>query len=121
MYQIYMECVDEYEAAMRLVGTMFHWEKLCAASWFMDGDEDKGTRGLKAWREDMRRRDESKARALLLKKAEEGDTSAARAVLQDSKDRGKKKVGRPRKKQEESAAVDSKLAADILSFTAGKK
>jgi hypothetical protein len=123
MYQIYMECVDEYEAAMRLVGTMKHWEKLCSISWFMDGKDDFGTRGLKAWREDMRRRDESKALSLLNAKAEEGDTSAARAILQHAKDKNKKSVGRPRKgkgSQAELNTVDDKLAADILSFSKGK-
>ena len=32
-YQIYMNSSDEYEAAMKLVGSLRHWRRLCALDW----------------------------------------------------------------------------------------
>jgi hypothetical protein len=85
-YQIYMHSTDEYEAAMKLVGSMRHWRKLCALKWFMEGIKDKMFEGLEQWREDMRMRDASEAKAHLRMAAKKGDTSSARKLLDTSKD-----------------------------------
>lgn len=45
-YQVYMQSVDEYDAAMRLVGSLEHWRKLCSLKWFMEEVPDKGGSGV---------------------------------------------------------------------------
>ena len=89
MYLIYMSCHTEYEAAMKLLGSYPHWQKLLKCKWFHEY--------VVQWREDMRMRDESVARAVLMEKVEGGNVPAARAVLaelrKDSKPAGRR--GRP--------------------------
>ena len=80
-YILYMSCADEYEAAIKMVGTMTHWRKLMSSSWFMTGDPDKNFTGLESWRRDMAARDASKAKRLLMAKVEEGDRQAAQFLL----------------------------------------
>ena len=102
-YQIYMNSVDEYEAAMKLVGSMRHWRKLCELDWFMNGIHDNAMcEGLLQWREDMRLRDSSRAKRQLVLAASEGDTASARKLLDTSTPKAEKaSVGRPKKPKEE--------------------
>jgi hypothetical protein len=90
MYLIYMTCATEYEAAMKLVGTLPHWQKLCKSPWFYDE--------LLKWREDMRLRDEAMAKQILLAAAKEGDLSAARSVIKLSQP--KTRSTQPKKAQD---------------------
>lgn len=94
-YRIFMESVDEYEAAMKLVGNLDHWKKLCSLKWFVEGRPEVGHIGLNAWREHMTLRDESMAKKILMEKAQQGDTAAAKKLLdvakQEKKIEGKKK------------------------------
>lgn len=94
-YEIYMESTDEYEAALSLVSNMVHWEKLCGLDWFMNGFPDKNIRGLKDWREDMKRRDASIAKKQLMSEAKLGNVSAMRLLYETS---NKTTAGRPKKK-----------------------
>jgi hypothetical protein len=98
-YQVYMHSIDEYDAAMKLVGSMKHWRKLCKLSWFMNGIHELGFEGLKAWRRDMLLRDQSAAKRKLQELADSGNVSAAKALLslkpesveiKDSKKKSKK-------------------------------
>lgn len=75
-YQIYMSCVDEYEAAHTLMGNMKAWRNLCNCDWFMNGEPRTGHEGLKQWRLDMEARDKSLAKQQLKVKAEEGSVQA---------------------------------------------
>ena len=79
-YRIYMSSVDEYEAAMKLLGSTRHWRRLCGLKWFMNGIPEKGFDGLKSWRKDMELRDKSKAKRQLMDSAEAGVVSAQRAL-----------------------------------------
>jgi hypothetical protein len=72
-YKIYMSSVDEYEAALKLVGSIFHWQELCKKSWFMEH--------VIQWREHMALRDFSLAKRITLEEAEDGDGPAARHLL----------------------------------------
>jgi hypothetical protein len=92
-YQIYMQCVDEYEAAMLLLGSLEHWEYLSSREWFLRGDENFNFSGLEAWRRHLELRDNSFARDVLIQKAEAGDTAAAKALISKTAN----KVGRPEK------------------------
>lgn len=99
-YQIYMHSTDEYEAAMKLVGSMRHWRKLCVLEWFMEGIKEKLFEGLNQWREDMRMRDASEAKSHLRKAAKKGDTSSARKLLDTSVDPAMRRgPGAPKKPQ----------------------
>ncbi len=80
-YQLYMTSIDEYDAAMKLVGSMTHWRKLLACSWFMNGDMDKNITGLDSWRRDMAARDASTAKTKIMEKVKEGDRQAAQYML----------------------------------------
>jgi len=77
-YQIYMESVDEYDAAIKIVGNMKNWRTLIEkpGSWFMMGWKEHGHIGLVNWRKDMEARDKSRAKALLIEKAAEGNVAA---------------------------------------------
>lgn len=80
-YKIYMSSADEYEAAMRLLGSMRHWRRLCGLQWFMNGVPTGGFDGLRSWRKDMEMRDKSKAKKQLMEAAESGVVSAQRALF----------------------------------------
>lgn len=96
-YRIYIGSVDEYEAALRIVGSTRHWRRLCGLRWFMEGIPEKGFDGLKSWRKDMEMRDKSKAKKQLMESAEGGNVSAQRALyLNDDT-----KTKRTRTKKEE--------------------
>ena len=75
-YRIYMESVDEYAAAIKLVENMRNWRKLCACDWFMNGVPEIGHEGLVQWRKDMELRDKSLAKQQLKVRAEEGNVAA---------------------------------------------
>ena len=79
-YQIYINSVDETEAALKLVGSLSHWRKLCSLKWFLTGRKDVGFEGLLQWRQDMWERDRSSAKKVLIKLAAEGNVTAARTL-----------------------------------------
>jgi hypothetical protein len=100
MYQVYMDSVDEYDAAMRIVGSQRHWRKLCTIKWFTDGVDMFSHEGLNQWREDMRARDESLAKAKLMELADKGNANAASKLMDKAKVVNTPKgVGRPGKQQ----------------------
>ena len=80
-YILYMDSIDEYDAAVKMVGCMSHWRKLLNLSWFMNGDITIGFMGLLQWRLDMMARDSSVARKVLMKKVADGDRQAAQFML----------------------------------------
>lgn len=80
-YQVYMASVDEYAAAIKLVGSLRHWRKLTTCKWFVEGEKIKSFEGLNQWREDMAARDSLTAKQALITRTRTGDTGAARALL----------------------------------------
>ena len=122
-YYIYMNSIDEHDAALKLVGTMKHWRKLCKLKWFMCGDVRFGFEGIEKWREDMALRDISLAKSILLKNAQRGDTAAARKLLDEYKSQiPVNKVGRPKKGEEPQKVgiFDSNKIAELHSKRFGK-
>lgn len=99
-YEIYMDSANEYEAAMKLVGSMRHWRRLCGLKWFMEGDDEKAFDGLKEWRKDKQLKDQAEQIKLLREQAEGGSVTAQKILLDAS---GGKKVGRPTKKADTAA------------------
>jgi len=96
-YLIYMNSIDERDAALKLVGSMSHWRKLCACEWFLEGRIEVQFEGLEQWREDMIARDATLAKEVLMKNTSQGNVTAAKALHQTSKDEANN-VASPRKK-----------------------
>lgn len=87
-YRIYMDCVDEYEAAMRIVGSTRFWDRLCRNAWFIEPTRTNpipGFDGLISWRQDKLAQQQSRVRRLLLDAAEEGDMASAKKIFDECK------------------------------------
>ncbi len=84
-YQVYMDSIDEYDAATKITPNMRVWDVLKDAKWFEEGDILHAHDGLKVWREHMKARDGSLAKSILIGQTKEGNTTAARALLAESK------------------------------------
>jgi len=114
-YLIYMNSVDEADAAMKIVGSNRHWRKLEKLKWFLNGDLSISFDGLLNWRRDMALRDATLAKKVLLQSAKEGNISAAKRLLDEYKSSvPKNNVGRP-KKEDNLDAFDANKIAEIHS------
>lgn len=103
-YQIYMNSVNEYEAAMKIVGDMRHWRRLCGLKWFMEGSEEKAFDGLRQWREDKAMKDQAELMQLLKEQAENGNVNAQKTLYDITVGISKKPgAGRPKKPGDTSA------------------
>ena len=94
---IYRNAVDEYDAAIKLVGSWSHWKILLSLDWFVNGADLGGYifDGIKCWREEMTVRDSSLSKKLLQEQADEGNVTAMKYLNELS---GKtSKAGRPSK------------------------
>lgn len=85
-YYIYINSIDEADAALKLVGSLAHWRKLCSLKWFIKGRKEVGFEGLSQWREDMKNRDRTFAKNVLLTEAKLGNVTAARALEKWARD-----------------------------------
>lgn len=79
-YYIYMNSIDETDAAIRLVGSLTHWRKLCGLKWFINGRKEVGFEGLAQWRRDKADRDATLAKQVLIEQTIAGNVTAARAL-----------------------------------------
>lgn len=105
-YQIYMNSVDENEAAMKLVGTLSHWRKLINLKWFQNGRANTGFEGINQWRKDMAARDSTEAKRVLLSQCSTDNVAAARALKKQADDDSKKiKVIKPKQQGGEDQDV----------------
>lgn len=84
-YNIFMSAIDERDAALKLVGSMAHWRKLCSLKWFIEGRPICQFEGLKQWRQDMKDRDATEAKRVLQSQMLDNNVTAAKAVLAESK------------------------------------
>ncbi len=103
MYRIYMSYDNEYDAAMRILGYWAHWEMLCSHKPFM--------KKLEKWRSERTIREEALAHNILLEAARDGNVTAAKTLLLESKKVNN--VGRPTTQQVTQAA---KNQAELDSF-----
>jgi hypothetical protein len=102
-YLIYMTSDSEYEAAMKLVGSWTHWQKLCTSRPFMEGEKSASWSGLNAWREEKAVKDAAIAYNQLKMSAASGNVVAQKIVYEGDKD---KKRGRPSKAEVQQAAKE---------------
>ena len=111
-YKAYMECVDDYDAGMTLLGSSTHWAKLKKVKWFAEGwKAHPAHRGYNSWAEDMFKRDCSIAKKTLLTKAKEGNASAASQLAALLKAERMPAKGRP-KDADIAMAAASKVEED---------
>lgn len=108
LYKLFMQSVDEFDFATNHLGGPAHWEFMQKSKWF--GDGYRTHRGVHAWREDMRARDESLAKKALILKVQEGDVSAAKKLYDMSK--AKEDTKRGRFVKEEARKEAAKKVAD---------
>lgn len=112
-YQIYIHSVDEREAALKLVGSLAHWRKLCSLKWFINGRPEVGFEGLAQWRQDMADRDLTVAKQVLVDQCEAGSVPAARALEKMAKD-SLKEASKVRSRRDKTGTEDSQ--DDVLEF-----
>jgi hypothetical protein len=119
-YQLYMECADDYDAGMTLLGSSTHWAKLKKIKWFSEGWKAcLAHRGYDTWAADMHLRDVSLARKTLLEAAKKGNASAANQLAGLLKlEANLNSKGRPKDEDIARAALDvveedSAFAEDI--------
>lgn len=116
-YKIYMDSVNEYEAAMRIVGDMHHWRKLCELDWFLHGvpkaKDKRITSGLLQWREDHAMKREAEQLQLLTAAAQTGNVQAAKYLNEytGKKLSSKSKIQETKKSSPEDAKVLQLLKA----------
>lgn len=114
MYNIFMAATDEHEAALKLVGSLAHWRKLCKLKWFMEGRELAQFEGLRVWREDMLARDASTAKATLIEETEEGNVTAAKALYSLENENKKKLKGKLVVRDQTPSEKDVSSAVDNI-------
>lgn len=96
LYKLFMESADEYDFAVKAFGSKGHLDKLKNVKWFMEGWQGSVTfRGYAAWLEDMKERDASIGKKVLIEKAQDGDVNAAKKLIDMHKQTASK--GRPKK------------------------
>lgn len=99
LYDIFINSVDEYDFAIKAFGSKAHLDKLKEIKWFNESWRGfRGFRGYNAWLDDMSERDISLGKQVLMQRAREGDTSAARKLIDMNKPNNTKQgAGRPKK------------------------
>lgn len=97
-YEIYMHSIDEFDAALKLVGNLRHWRRLLRLKWFQEGRAGH-FEGLIQWREDMAARDYSLAKGMLIEEMVNGDTTVAKKFL--DKFKGAQHLPLPHKRKSE--------------------
>lgn len=98
MYLIYMQYETEYDAAIALLGSWPHWERLRKAPWF--------AKHLEEWNAERALRDEALARKTLLNQAREGNVTAAKAILAKDNKRGRPSNKEKEVKDKDADAID---------------
>ena len=116
MYQLYINSTDEYAFASEHLGGMAAWSRLLNTQWFTEGY--RSHRGIEAWRDDMRSRDESTAKKTLLLAVSEGDVSAAKKLFDVSKKPAETKRGTFKKQEVIKEAAKSVEDKEFLANAA---
>lgn len=98
--QLYYQCDSDYEAAMVILGSFEHWQRLCKAPWFAEK--------LAQWQEEKALRDVAHGRAKIRELADKGNLAACKFLaaggLNDQPD-PKKKPSKPEPEQPDPNAV----------------
>jgi len=95
-HKIYMESLNEYDAALKLVPSWPFWRQMLKTS-------VKIRRLISDWREEKLLKDQAAARAMLWEQAQKGNVSAQR-ILYESK----KEEAEQRRKEKETKSIEAK-------------
>lgn len=117
LYRLWMASADEYDFAVNHLGSMNNWEQLKSSKWFQNGY--RAHRGLEAWVDDMRARDESTAKKALLLAVSEGSVTAANKLFDASKKKVDTKRGRYVKDEAKKEAKQLAEDKEFWDETAG--
>lgn len=101
MYLIYMSCDSEYEAAIKILGSYPHWQRLASTAWFSEH--------LDKWKAEMLLREDALAKSKLIDLTERGNVTAARTLLGKPQPVGRPKKQGARKDDGHESDVDSML------------
>jgi hypothetical protein len=114
-YRIYMYSASEWEAAMKLVGSWAHWQRLLQVPQFVNGSKESHTwNGIAAWREEKELMDRMVAYDQLKQAAAGGNVQAQKAIYDGEKaKRGRPSKAEIRKAAQEEAAKKEKLKEDF--------
>ena len=95
-YKVYMSSTDEYEAGIKIAGSILNWQVLSRESgWFYKEH-------LSLWREHMAMRDASLAKKKIIENTKAGQTTAANSLK--SWDKETRKAGRKAKPSNQAAS-----------------
>jgi|SRR5690606_2923985 len=109
-HQVFIHSADEYEAAMKLVGSWKHWKRLIEHKWFREGHTKWD--GLDSWREEMELKKKSRATRALINLVVQNDRGAATRILDEFQP--KQKRGRPSKEEiKREARMEVGLLKDL--------
>lgn len=93
-HEIYMNSMNEYEAAMQLVPTWAFWQEMLKKS-------SKIKRQVDLWREEKLMKDQARAKRLLWEQAEKGNVSAQKMLFEAKKEEAQLRKHEVKAKQEE--------------------
>lgn len=120
-YLIYMYSDSEYEAAMKLVGSWNHWQRLCEIKPFMEGPRANkhfantwSWTGLTDWRIEKETREKSLAYNQLKTSAEEGNVQAQKLLFEGTGGkRGRPSAEEVKKAIEHQATLTQSIKDDL--------
>lgn len=113
-YLIYMLSDSEYEAAMKLVGSWNHWQRLLKCKPFMEGSDESGSWvGLQQWREEKRIQEKAHAFNQLKISAAQGNVTAQKIIYDGEKENAKGR-GRPSKAEVAKAAKEQAVQEESV-------
>lgn len=117
IWRIFMDCDTETEAALKIVGSLRHWDVLCNCRWFQKPElrDTNGiyVLGLDKWREYKAKKEQDMIKSVLMQLALSGNVNAAKALLAGQKVE-EPKVTAKKKKEEEVAPMLNSEEADIM-------
>lgn len=95
-YQVILWSNSEYDAAIRLLGSIRHWERLKKSKRIWEnGVTSTAAIPLSIALEDMNQRIQALAKNVLIQEAQEGNVNAAKSILPPSTRQRKKKEEKP--------------------------
>ena len=99
--QLYFQCDSDYEAAMVILGSFDHWQRLCKSKWFAEK--------LVLWQQEKALRDVAHGRAKIRELADNGNLAACKFLAAgglDEKPKAEKEKPKPEPKPEPTATPE---------------
>lgn len=101
MYRLYMQYDTEYDAAIALLGSWTHWQKLCDRTWFKEYKN--------RWDAEKDVRKKALTEKTLIEQAKSGNVTAAKLLREGLEPKTKKRPGRPTNHEQVEPSIDKEL------------